>query len=300
MLPTIKRDATYQELSSEYLYTQAQLKVEPLAAHYVVEWDGFGAGLRELQAWEFACESRVIHAQAMIDRCDYALNFLATAIHGYTKIPRGEALIQSPLHDRLFNGVFLSDFVRPRLGKQLDEMRGWVPLLTGSKDPILVAYGETLAGKIKESDAAVKAFADAEQEEENLWTIGARTTRVQEFHVLRTKVYGGLAEISSKRPIDDPLPSNFADQFFMHETTGSTPRIETRIKQLQGQVKTYQEKLTVLQAQLEQAIAEKASLEARETEDAQKRSELAEKKRIAAEALAAAAQLEKELGRKRR
>jgi hypothetical protein len=300
MLPTVTKNATYSSLLSEFLYTQAQLKVEPIAASYVEEWDKFLPRLQEIQTWEFVCESKLIHAQAMIDRCDYALNFLATAVHGYTKIPKGEALIESPLHERLFEGVFLSDFVRPRLGKQLDDMRDWVPLLKDSSDAKLVAYGEALEARIKDSDAAVKALSDAEIAEENLWSVGERTARVQEFHALRVKVHNGLAEIASKRPIDNPLPSNFADQFFTHETSGSTPRIETRIKQLQLQVKAHQDKLSVLTAQLEQALAEKASIEARATEDAQKRAELAEKKKIAAEALAAAAQLEKELGRKRR
>ena len=300
MLPAINKMDSYESFLSEFLYTQAQLKAEPSAEPFVEEWDAFLPRLQEIQRWEFVCESKVIHAQAMIDRCDYALNFLATAVHGYTKIPRGEALIESPLHERLFHGVFLSDFVRPRLGRQLDDMREWVPLLKSSDDANRVGYGKRLEQKIKESDLAVKALTDAESAEENLWTLGDRPARVQEFHALRTKVYGGLSELASKRPIDDPLPANFADQFFMHETAGSTPRIETRIKQLQGQVKTHQEKLSVLTAQLEQALAEKASIEARATEDAQKRSELAEKKRIAAEALAAAAQLEKELGRKRR
>ena len=102
-----------------------------------------------------------------------------------------------------------SDFAKPVLGPQLQEMANWLPSLQSSEYPTLKSLEPELADLVAKGKAAAQGKTDAEVARDHFRDVGDRYKFIEEVNAKRKTLYGNLAKLPHEK---EALPQNFADR----------------------------------------------------------------------------------------
>lgn len=292
--PLIALTASLDLVLEENTYSLARLLAHLLAKQFAPPFAAFQDEWMKVNTTEILLGVARGAAAAQIVACDDDLNDLLDAIDRTLLIQ-----VKNDRSDPEYKHYFVKPanlLKRPVLGGQLETMRGWVPSLQASANPVLAALGASLAVAVAAADAAVKALATADQQLRDFRTLGARKALVDSFNALRKSTDGKLAELPHAHP-EAKLSATFASHFFRRESTKPTAPEPTSadlaatLADLEGQVVAVKEQLTAALAQDAANAKAAADLEA-------DRAALAEAEKASAEAAAKVAALAAKVGKK--
>lgn len=167
-------------------------------------------------------------------------------------------------------------------------MRGWIPSLLASSNPVLAAIGAKVKQKVAAADAAVASQAKAEQQNRDFRTIGARKALLDSVNAIRKAIYGKLSEPPHANPAEH-LPATFAEPLFRHDSSGKSAPLTSA--ELTLQVSNLQSQLAAAQAQLATALAGDANVAKAKSDSDAAAVALAQAEKEAADAVARVAAL---------
>jgi hypothetical protein len=160
-LLTLTVDMPLHEIRHELRYTLAKLRLRTWAAGHVPTFAGLLKDVDDLQTERTGLRDALDDAQAAVDEVDAHLDAFVEA----TVAPARAAVnkdTDAPLWRRLFGGQRPSDFVRPTLGQELENMRSWPDLLKAAPTKELTDRAAPCAALIKAADAAIAARTRAQ------------------------------------------------------------------------------------------------------------------------------------------
>lgn len=292
-LPTLAPDSTVSTLRAEVVYTHSRLLAHPFAAPHALDFTAILAECTKAAADEHALEDAVTTATAQIDGSDDALDSFVDALSNAILLENDNNR-SAPEYVQYFGNKRPYEIKRPVLGDELETIRSWIPSLKASKSSTVHALGAQAETYVAQADAAVKAKGTSEQALRVFHITGERRQLVDRINALRKTTYGALAKLPHE-PQGKTLPADFADAFFLHETskkkTRSVKKVQERIDALQAEIEVLQKDLK----DLEKAAADKAKEDAQEASDQEA---LAQAERDQDEAKARAEALRAKLKRK--
>jgi hypothetical protein len=214
---TLSQRTSLVAVGGELRYTTSRLIAHEEGAPYVAEFQGLCQKGTLVQNQEQSLRDKVTDAQAVVDHVDDLIDAFVKkfmrALDGITNNDRKHPLVQFYLGKKT-----PSDFAKPVLGPQLQEMANWLPSLQSSEHPSLKSLEPELADLVAKGKAAAKGKTDAELARDHFRDVGERYKFIEEVNAKRKTLYGNLA----KRPHEnEALPQNFADRFFRREPRGN-------------------------------------------------------------------------------
>lgn len=282
-------------LRVEIIFTLNQLKAHPLTDAHVPVFEGLRDDWTIIFNQELDIRDGISAASARVVACIVLLDTLAgkasKIVLDLTDDDRTH-----PLYVAYFKKKSLGQFRKPAMGAQLEAMRGWITQLPKSGVPALVELAPQVEAAVKASDEAVKTRDDLETETTFFREAGDRKKLFDKVNAVRKQTYGEL----SKMPHEQlGLPTDFASQFFRHESAGddeAAPTIESvdeEIASLEKQIAQKHELRKELEAQAEAAAKAQEEKEAKLAAIAELEKAAAEAAQKAAEAKAKIAELSK-------
>jgi hypothetical protein len=274
--------ATFQELFEEINFSLAALNAHP---HGVLHRQPFQDQLTEwkaLQVQYYGLLVQSLSARASIIYCDGVLDAIVDGVDAAARKINPDR--QSALYQLFFSRQTPSVLKKPILGKQLETLRGWIPILTGSNIPAaLVEYGPRLVDAIAAADAAVAAEVAAEKALLQFESIGPKKLFIDALNKLRIKVFAALDNVQLENS-EENLPRNFARGFFL-QTHGSysTPTLEEELEEAALRLEEAKRKVAFWEARYAELSTQKAAQDREEEEDRAKRAQLEELERQAAQ-----------------
>lgn len=270
-------------LRVEIVHTLVELQANALTQSYVAPFEQARNEWDIVQAEELSIRDAIAAVNARIFSLDNTLNWLAgrgsKAILAVTDDDKTH-----PLYVAYFNKKSLSDFKRPILGSQYTAMKGWVTELQKSDVPALAALAPEVEAAVAAAANAIKTREDLETQNRFFREVGNRKKLFDKVNAVRKTTYGELAKLPHEVV---GLPSNFADLFFRHDTSGAEEEEES-----EPTVASLGEEITALEQELEQKRAQRAALEAetKKRDEAERQAAIAELQKVAAEAAQKAAE----------
>lgn len=272
----ISQDAALTVSLHRTVRTRALLAGNPLTAPLAADFDAWIADWKVVNAQEIDLRIQLTTALAVAAGIDDELDVLsdqtATALVVITDNDRDAALFSL-----YFKNQRPSDFKRPQLGAQLEAMRGWVPIMAESNQPVLVALGVRVAAKVAEADAAVAAVAAIEGEIRVFRMVGARYQLIDRLNGLRKSTQGKLDVMPHTHP-ELYLPVTFSALFFPPERSAPHAKdpdisdLRATLAEAQAQVESAQKALdAAIQAEAEEEAArQKRAADEKAYEEAKK------------------------------
>ncbi|MCU0690294.1 MAG: hypothetical protein MUF54_02725 [Polyangiaceae bacterium] len=258
--------------------TYAYLDAEPLTQSFAPTWkEYFDEGLVVLKEEILLCLGEDL-AQGKVRSADRDLDKFAGVFEKALRV-HVENHVNDPRYVAFMGGQTVAQIKKPVLGPELDVMMNrWQPLVAKTADPAIKAFEQQLTALVERAKAAVTDRAAKCQTTSEFRTIGHRQQYIEKLNAARKLLWGRLAEMQHTHP---GLPSNFADQFFLHES---------RVEQPAPTVDSLTALIEGLTAQLRQAQTDLADLQkdAEDSEEqrkarAQLEAELAEAEKASAE-----------------
>jgi hypothetical protein len=278
-------------LRGEIVYSFDQFTAHPLTKTQAATFQKLHDDWNTTFAEELARRDGVSAANARIISIGFTLNTLASRVSKALLVVTDDDRTHS-LYIAYFKGKSLSEFKRPSLGSQLESMRGWIQPLKTSNVPALAALGPEVEAAVAAADEVLAARATLETENTFFREAGNRKKFFDKVNATRKSVYGELASMPHENM---SLPSNFADQFFRHDTAkDEEPTLESvdeEIAALEQQLAEKKELRAKLEEEAKQAAKEEAEKAAREAAIAELQKVVAEGERQIAEARAQIADL---------
>lgn len=142
-------------------YTLAKLQLRTWAAGFVPAYQALIKDVDALQAERTRLRDVQDDAQAAVDEADAHLDDFVEATVAPARVAVNKDT-DAPLWRRMFGGQRPSDFVRPTLGQELDNMRSWPELLMAAPTKELTDRAAPCAALIKAADAALGARTRAQ------------------------------------------------------------------------------------------------------------------------------------------
>ena len=285
--PTLTADSSLTFFLDEAIYTHARAKAHPLAVAYAADFDNFFVNWKIVNEQEINFHTAIVQCNALIAACDDELDSLVDAVQQAVLLETKNDR-KAPLFFLYFGAKRPHELKRPVLGGQLETMRGWIPSLLASSNPVLAALGAKVAHKVAAADVAVASQAKAEQQNRDFRTIGARKALLDSLNAIRKAIYGKLSELPHANPAQH-LPATFAEPFFRHDSSGKSAPLTSA--ELTLQVSNLQSQLTAAQAQLATALAEDANVAKAKSDSEATDVALAQAEKDVADALAKVAAL---------
>jgi hypothetical protein len=263
------------EARDEITFTKVTLLADPLVAVHAEKFQALEAPWRALDDKRQGLTAAAVMARAKIVYSDGALDAIVDAVD------KGVLLInpdkKAPLYQLFFGKYTPSELKRPRLGKQLEAMRGWLPILNGSNVPeALKPLGPQLADAIGGADDAIKAKKETEKVVEEFEAIGEYKKFIDDLNKLRIDTFGVLDALPIERP-DLRLPRGFAKRFFIQERSHyKNPTLEERIAFEQEGLERLEREVGVRRARLAELLTQKESQDREEQARQEKLAKIAE------------------------
>ncbi len=275
----------------ELRYTISRCQADPRASFCVQAFQSCRDECTVVQNQELDLLERLSNAQASVDIADENLDDFASrlskAVLTITKDDRSHSIY---LH--FFGKKSISAFIRPKLGIELEAVRGWGESLTTSQFPALQAMALELAALVVAADKALSARSETQRQIRQFRDVGARRQLFDKVNAGRKKAAGDLAKLAIETP---GLPSDYGDSFFrsapaVEEVDEPTiDSVKEDIGDLETKLTSAKELLVTLEvaaAAAQKAAAEKASdeallatLEKQEADLAKQKAELKQKLR---------------------
>lgn len=254
--PLIALTASLDLVLEENTYSLARLLAHLLAKPFAPPFAAFQDEWMKVNTTEILLGVARGAAAAQIVACDDDLNDLLDAIDRTLLIQ-----VKNDRSDPEYKHYFVKPanlLKRPVLGGQLETMRGWVPSLEASANPVLAALGASLAVAVAAADAAVKALATADQQVRDFRTLGARKALIDSFNALRKSTDGKLAELPHAHP-EAKLPATFASHFFRREAPKAAAPAAPTSSDLTLKVADLEAQLAAAKAELAKALEQEAA-----------------------------------------
>lgn len=270
-MPTLSSDMSLSDLRREVRYTLAVTRARSYTASQVAI---FEARLKEVAAAEgelATLQDKLEDAQAAIDEADQQLDVFVLDTVPDAREAVGKDT-EAPLWKALFGGLRPSEFVRPKLGDELQQLRRWPELLKASSSVALQGRVATCEKLLKAADAAI-AGQEAAQTALKVF----RGTKVPALLDRVNASRHDLGNLADQQVFTGKLRSEEVDGLFRRFSRNRKVRPETLeqlqadIAETQQQLAEQQRRLKVLQTEREQeqqkaaarAAQEKALQEAR-------------------------------------
>ncbi|GAB4514038.1 MAG: hypothetical protein Tsb0020_32430 [Haliangiales bacterium] len=228
-------------------HTSALLSSYPFLSELSAQFDALYEGWNTLFEQELALLRRQRAAEASVIVVDEALDFLCAAIAA-TILAESGGDRKSVTYQRYFGAARPSQLKRPVLGKQLDVMRSWIPSLSAAdSSAALREYGQQLAERVAEADAAVIALAEAEREQAD-FEVGGRKRFIDDLNATRMRIHGEIAELAH-RSTERRLSGNFPRRFFLRGRVAARTSIndlERKVLRARERLRRYEDQLARL------------------------------------------------------
>lgn len=238
----IQRTALFS-IGGELRYTTSRLLAHEAGAPFVFDFQGLCQKCVVVQNQEHLLRDNVIDAQAVVDHVDDLIDAFVKkfmrAIDGITNNDRTHPLVHFYLGNKT-----PSDFAKPVLGPQLQEMANWLPSLQSSEHPSLKSLEPELAILVAKGKAAAKGKTDAEIARDHFRDVGERYKFIEEVNAKRKSLYGNLAKLPHE---NDALPQNFADRFFRREPRGKEDDEPSTIEEIDEAIAALGKQIAALQ-----------------------------------------------------
>jgi hypothetical protein len=215
-------DFSLNDLRARYNFTLNRLKTDPDALPLVAAFTPFGAQWTTVDAQETAFDDAENLAESTAIGADVALNKLAIQVELIiTGASRDK--VANPTHQLYFGTLTRTEFIRPLLSKQLEEMLKWPALLAASTNPALVAQNAPVVAALATATAAQTGHAQA-QANRSAFRAGPRAALFGAYNALATATWAGLVSIQKTSP-QLGLPNDWPSTFFqrLHTTADKTP-----------------------------------------------------------------------------
>jgi len=241
---TLSQRTPLLTVAAELRYTTSRLAACDEGAPHVASFQALRQQCKAAQNQEESLRDAIVDAQALVDHADESLDlFNKTVVRAIDTIT-GEDRTHS-LFRFYFGSKTPSDFARPVLGPQLDEMEKWLPSLQSSEHATLKALAPELASLVAKGKAAAKSKADAEQARDHFRDIGERYELIEDVNAKRKEAHGALAKLPHEK---DGLPPNFADRFFRKEPRAKDESDEpTTIEECDDAIKALSAQIAAVQ-----------------------------------------------------
>jgi hypothetical protein len=294
-LSTIDPRSSLQAIHEEAVYSQSRLKAHSMAASLAAGFATFLTDWNAVNTQELALLDAVIAAQAKIDECDDDLDSFVDAVSNAILLENNNDR-DAPMYVQYFGAKRPFEIKRPILGEELELVRSWIPSLKASSSAMLSKLGAEGQQKIDAADAVVAEKTAADQALRVFRITGERRQLIDKLNALRKSTYGKLAKLPHE-PKGRHLPGDFADRFFLHDTTKG----KATIGKVRKQITTLEQELSDLREQLAELEVQAAAKTKRKAEAESDQAALAEAERAAAEATAKATELRAKIkkGRKK-
>jgi chromosome segregation ATPase len=284
-MPTLTSDMSLSDLRREVRYTLAVTRARSYTASQVAI---FEARLKEVAAAEgelATLQDKLEDAQAAIDEADQQLDVFVLDTVPDAREAVGKDT-DAPLWKALFGDLRPSEFVRPKLGDELQQLRRWPELLKASSNVALQGRVATCEKLLKAADAAI-AGQEAAQTALKVF----RGTKVPALLDRVNASRHDLGNLADQQVFAGKLRPEEVEGLFRRTSRGRQVRPET-LEQLQADIAETEQQLAeqhrrlkVLQAEREQAQQKAAARVAQEKA-------LQEARALQAEAAAKIASLE--------
>jgi hypothetical protein len=215
-------DISLKDLRTRYNFTLNRLRTDPDALPLVAAFTPFGAQWTTADAQELAADDAVSLAESTAMGADVVLNKLAIQVE-FIITGGSRDKVSNPTYQLYFGTSTRTEFIRPLLGKQLDAMLKWPPLLAASTNPALVAQNAPVVAALAAASTAQTGLAQA-QASRTAFRAGARTALFGAYNALATSTYAGLVSIQKTSP-QLGLPNDWPSTFFqrLHTPADTTP-----------------------------------------------------------------------------
>lgn len=293
--PIIDPDTLSPAVHQEIITTLVALAADPLVANlatpleqfYQQKWRVAVARETDLSVEEYRVEAMILVADQHLD--DF-VDELDTVLLRLVNKDRTD-----PLYAFFFGHKRPFELKRPVLSAQLETMRGFVAPLKTSSHTELGTLGARLEGLIADADTAVTRQQAATIASKTFWTLGERKTCLDELNALRQSTAGILSEMPHKHP-EKHLPVNYVERFFRRPSRRTKSSKDLTIGEIRTKIAEQDQVLTLLKAQLDEALAREAAAAHLRAEKNALENELAEAEKVAAEAKARVAAIKAKIG----
>ncbi len=285
-LLTLTLDMSLSDLRRETRYTLAKLRTRSWAAASVPV---FEAQLKAIAQAEFdlaALRDRAEDANAAVDEADQEIDrFVEETVPDVREAIKKDT--DAPLYRGLFGNQRPSEFVRPTLGAELEQLRGWPALLKAAPTADLQARAKRCEALIAAADAALLARGQAE----DALAVFRTSTFVALVNGLNSARAALAGDSDQLRP-EGTRPPAAADGLFRLAARARPPRPET-LSTLQEQIRDREAEVAQLRSRLTELQAQQARDEQAEQKRRERDAALAALRAHQAETAAKIAELEK-------
>lgn len=285
-LLTLTLDMSLSDLRREIRYTLAKLRARPWAAASVLV---FEAQLKAIAQAEFdlaALRDRAEDASAAVDEADQEIDrFVEETVPDVREAVKKDT--DAPLYRGLFGNQRPSEFVRPTLGAELEQLRGWPALLKTAPTAELRARTKRCEDLIVAADGALHARGQAD----DALAVFRASTLVALLNSLNS-ARAALAGEAEKLRHDGKIPLSAAEGLFRLTTRSRPPRPDT-LSTLQDQIRDREAEVAQLRSRLTELQAQQARDEQAEQKRRERDATLAALRAHQAETAAKIAELEK-------
>lgn len=265
-LRTMTTDEPPLQLREETAFSLVRCETHALATTYVPVFVGLLDDWQVVFAKFLTAQDRIARAEAKRDASDVLLDRLVDDVAAAILAANGNNR-DSDEFRVYFRSKPPHEVKQPILGDELEWVRGWIaPLLAKPAYANLGARAETLC---KMADDAVAEVANATQAYRVFRLTGDYKEFVDKLNLARKDVYGALGKL----PHSDPgqgLPSDFANDFFKHETRRNKKvtieMLRGRIENLKEELETQMTVLAAMEAKAQANAAAQAAQKALEEE----------------------------------
>lgn len=296
-VPQIEIDDPREDVLKEHVNSLTTMRADPLAASHATKFETLVTDWSEAEALRIKLVIAIAQAVANVYRIDTQLNGVVDGVvHALKQLPDSD--LKEKLQHSLLKGHAPSTFKRPILDEQLTIMKVWPSTLQGSSVPALAEIEKTLSPLLLIATEAETHLSRARQDLIDWKNIGRWKQHVDQSNAQRAAAYGDLLEVPHKN-VAAGLPSDYADQFFLHDTSRRGTNKPKSSKQIAEEIEAFKTKLVGLEKQYTEALAREAADAEYVAATEQKQKELAALKQQEKDSIAKQKQIEKELKKKR-
>lgn len=292
-VPQIDIDDPREGVLEEHVHPLTTMRADPFAASHAAKFEGLVTDWTETETLRIKLVIAIAQAVANANRIDTQLNDIVDdVINAIKQLPDND--LKEKLQHSLLKGQPPSTFKRPTLSEQLAVMKVWPSTLQGSSVPALVEIEQTLSPLLVVATEAEANLSQAKQDLIDWKNIGRWKQHIDQSNAQRAAAYGDLLEVPHKHP-DAGLPSDYADRFFLHDTSRRGATKPKSSKQIAEEIEAIKTKMIGLEKQYTEALAREAADAEYMATTELKQKELAALKEQEKETKAKQKQLEKEL-----
>lgn len=290
-------DDSREDLLEGHVHSLTTTRADPLAASHAGKFENLVTDWMDTESVRIKLVIAISQAVANAYRIDMQLNGVVDeVVNALKQIP--DTTLKENLQQSLLKGQPPSTFKRPILSEQLTVMKVWPATLAGSSVPALANIEKTLSPLLPLASQAELDVAKAKQDLVDWKNIGRWKLHIDRSNAERAAAYGDLLEVPHKNP-EVGLSSDYADQFFLHDTSRRGATKVKSSKQIGDEIEAVKMKLAGLEKQHAEALEREAAEADHRAATEQKQKELAALKEQEKESKAKQKQLEKELKLKR-